>query len=75
MLWNNEAWVPQLLSLFSRARELQVLSRSAETPCSATKEATAMRRPHTTTREQPLLATTRESPHTATKTLRSYKNK
>ena len=31
----------------------------AESPCSPTREATAMRSPHTTARPQPLLATTR----------------
>ena len=69
MLWSNYVHVPQLLSLCSRAWELQLLSpRAAITeghtplsPCSATREATAMRSP-CTTRAQPLLTTTREKP-------------
>jgi len=43
--------------------------------CSATREATTMRSPHATTREEPPLTTTRESPHAATKTQCSQKNK
>ena len=37
-------------------------------PTLHTREATAMRRPHTATQEQPLLTTTRESPCAAMKT-------
>ena len=55
MPWSIYARVPQLLSLCSEARELQLLSPCTSTPeallpqppCSATKEATAMRSPHT----------------------------
>ena len=51
MLWNTEAHVLQLLSLCSGAQELQLLSPPATitkaqvpwSPCSATREATAMR--------------------------------
>ena len=61
MPWSNEAHAPQLLSLCSRAREPQLLSPSATTteicapksPCSATREATAMRSPRTTTKSSP----------------------
>ena len=65
---SNQACVPQLLSLCSRAQEPQLLSpratvTEAQVPwglCSATREATAMKSLHTATREKPLLATTRE---------------
>ena len=43
-------------------------SLHAWSPCSATRQLTTMRSPHTTAREQPPLAATRESPHTAFKT-------
>ena len=63
----NQAHAPQLLSLFSRAGEPQLLSPHASateawvpwSPCS-TREATAMRSPSTATREQPLLVAARE---------------
>ena len=55
MLLSNQAHVPQLLS------------PHAYSPCSTTGEATTMRNPRTTTREEPLLAATRESLHTAMK--------
>ena len=42
-------------------------------PCFETKEATAMRSPQTTTREEPLLPATRESPHAVTETHSSQK--
>ena len=46
--------------MYHWALELQLLNLLHYNLCSATREATAMRRPHTATREQPLLATTRE---------------
>ena len=69
MSWSNYAHAPQLLSLCSRARELQLLSphttapgaRTPESLCS-TRETTTLRSPCTTTREQPPLATAREKP-------------
>ena len=39
-----------------------------QSPCSTMREATAMRSPHTTTREQPQLAATREGSSAARKT-------
>ena len=48
MPWNKDPG-PQLLSLCSTARELQVLRPRALRLCSATREATAMRRLSTTT--------------------------
>ena len=48
-------------------------SLHAWSPCSATRQLTTMRSPHTTAREQPPLAATRESPHTAIKTHLSHK--
>ena len=45
MLRSNKACAPQLLSLRSRAHEPQLLSPRAQSPCSATKEATTMRSP------------------------------
>ena len=59
MLWSNLAYVPQLLSLWSRTGELQFLSPRAGTTeahtsqslCFATREATAMGSPCTETRE------------------------
>ena len=53
---------PQLLSLCSRAQEVQLLSPLTLEPCSATREATAVRSPHPTTGEQAPLAETREKP-------------
>ena len=49
----------------------QLLSPSTQTPCSATREATAMRSPRTTTKSSLPLPATRESPCTATKTQRT----
>ena len=70
MLWSNSARVPQLLSLCSRARKLQLLSpctAAATTeahkpwsPCSATREATTVISLHPATTERPLLVRTRE---------------
>ena len=58
----------------SWACERQLLSLCALDPsCSATREATAMRGPHTVTRELPPLDITRESPRPATKTQSSQK--
>ena len=61
ILWSNQAHVPQLLSLCSRAREIQQLSPGATatethasySPCSATRGATAMRSPCTARRVAP----------------------
>ena len=50
---SNWAREPQLLSLRSRAYEPQLLSPRAQSPCSATREATAMRSPRTTTDSSP----------------------
>ena len=73
MLWSNNACVPRLLNLCSRAWEPQQLSPCATTaetqvpysPCSATRAATAVRSLHSAAGEQPLLATARESPHSS----------
>ena len=54
MPWGNWAHVPQLMSPGSGAQELQLLKPMCL--WSTTRDATAMRSPHTTTREQPLLA-------------------
>ena len=43
----------QLLSLRSRVREPQLLSPRAWSPCSATREATAKRSPHSATKSSP----------------------
>ena len=69
MPWGNSACAPRQLSWCSRARELQQLSACAATTaarkpwslCPATREATVVRRYHTT-RESPLLSTSREKP-------------
>ena len=63
----------KLLSLCTPTTEACVL----QSLCSAMREATAVRRPRTTPRWQPPLATTRESPCTGTKTQHSqgYINK
>ena len=61
--------MPQLLSLGSRAQELQLLSPRATSTearvpwslCATTREAT-MQNLHATTREQPPLTATREEP-------------
>ena len=76
MPWGNQAQLPQLLSLCSRARNRNSLSPCAataevlapESPCSATREATAVRSPSIATREWPPLSATREKPFTAAKT-------
>ena len=76
LIWEDPQAVKQLspspstLNLSYGAQELQLLSPRATTTeigalyglCSAIREATAMRSPHTTMREQPLLSTTRENP-------------
>ena len=49
---SNYARVPQLLSLCSRALEPQLLSPRAQSLCSTTREATAMRNPRTATKTQ-----------------------
>ena len=59
----NWARAPQLLSLHSRVRELQLLKPLAYS-LRSTREATATRGLHTTARE---------SPHAATKTQHSQK--
>ena len=48
----NEACVPQLLNLCSRAWEPQLLTLSARSTCSVTEAAAEMRSPCTATREQ-----------------------
>ena len=53
---------PQLLSLCSRAQELQLLSPLTLEPRSAAREATSVRSPHATTRERAPLAEAREKP-------------
>ena len=60
---------PALLS--SRATNAEALE--LQSPCSTTREATAMRSLYAATREWSLLAATRESPRTATKTHHSQK--
>ena len=50
---SNYARAPWLLSLRSRACVPQLLSPRAWNLCSATREATAMRLPHTTTKSSP----------------------
>ena len=57
MPWTNWTRGPQLLSLCSRAQELQLLKPLS--PCS-TREATTMRSPYSTTTEWPPLATVRK---------------
>ena len=57
MSWSDEAHVPQLLSLSSRVQKPQLLSLRATTnkpvhPLCSTREVTAMRSRHTTTREK-----------------------
>ena len=47
MLWGNEACVPQLLSLCSRASELQLLKPTGLEPMLHKREATTVRSPHT----------------------------
>ena len=54
----SEFWSPQT------ATEAHML----QSPCPATREATAMSSPYAATREQPPVTTTRESPRAATKT-------
>ena len=63
---SNEAHVPQLLSLHSRAWEPELLSPRAQKP--TTREATKMRSPLTAATAQPSPAATRESLLTAMKT-------
>ena len=73
--------VPQLLKLACpRASKLQLMSphaaiTKAHTPraCALPQEATAMRSPHTATREQAPPSACREHPCTATKTQCSHK--
>ena len=62
MPWDNEAHVPQLLS------------PGTLEPCSPTREATPMRSPHTTAREEPQLSATGGSPLEQQR-LRAGKNK
>lgn len=53
MSWSNYTHVLQLLSLSSRAQEPQLLSPSAQHPCSTTRKATTMGSLHTTTKSSP----------------------
>ena len=52
----------QLLSLCSGAQELQLLKPKALGPCSATLEATAMKKARAPQLESPLLTASREKP-------------
>ena len=69
MLRSNEAHAPQLLNPCATALE----AYTRQSLCSTTREGTAIRSPHTTAREQPLLTATRESPCTAMKTQHSQR--
>ena len=63
--WNNQAQAPQLLSLYSRVWGTATTGPTCHSywsPCSATREATAMRSLLTATREEPPLAARREKP-------------
>ena len=90
MPWSNWAHVPQLLSLHSRARELQLLSPRATTteahvlqllkpahlePALLNKRRYLNEKSAHHNEEQPLLATTRESLRAATRTQQSQKKK
>ena len=55
MLWSNWAWVSQLFSLKSAAREPQGLRPACPRTCSPQLEATAMRSLHTATTRSPCL--------------------
>ena len=61
MPWDNEACAPQLLSLCSRAQEVQLLKPECPRDC-APQEKPSNEKPAHTAREQPLLAATREKP-------------
>ena len=81
MLQSNEACVPQLLSLHSRAHKPQLLkpachnywSPHAQRLCSATREASAMRSPHTAMKSSPRSPQLEKSPRATTKTQCSQK--
>ena len=66
MMWSNQACVPQLLSLCSRAWELLSPCATAteahvsQSPRPAKRETTTMWSPYTETRKQPPLTSTRE---------------
>ena len=71
MSWSSQTRVPQTLSLHPRAWELRLPNprsatadtRPPQSPCFATGEATAVRIPHTTSREEPLLLTLERNSH------------
>ena len=73
MLRNNEARVPQLLSLHSRACELQLLKPVRLEPMLRNKSSHCNEKPANHNQEKLPLAATRESPRAATKTQRSQK--
>ena len=68
--WSNQAQVPQLLSLCSRAQEPRLLSPRVTTteahmpysPCCATREATSMSSPSTASTEEPKSTATKTQP-------------
>ena len=62
MPWSNEAHVPQLLSLRSRARETQLLKTARLKPVLHNKRSHRNEKPTHRNEEQPPLAATRESP-------------
>ena len=71
---SSEAAKPMLHNCWgSRAGEPDCWAPAPQSPCSATREATAVRSRNTLTRGWPLLATTRESPQAAVKTQWSQK--
>ena len=57
----------------NKGGELHLGAHMPQNPYSATTEATAVRSPRTTAREEPLLAATREKARTATKAQHSQK--
>ena len=72
MLQSNQSCASQLLSLYSRARDAQLLKPTyPRAHAQQEAEKPSMRSPHTTTLELTPLATTREKAHTAMKTQHS----
>ena len=62
MTQNNSACVPQLLSLYSRAQELQLLKLVSPRAMLCNVRSHCNEKPSQGHEEQPLLATTREKP-------------
>ena len=62
MTQNNSACVPQLLSLYSRAQELQLLKLVSPRAMLCNVRSHCNKKPSRGHEEQPLLATTREKP-------------